>query len=97
MDELIKKVAKIQLFTGEGKRRTPIISGYRPLFDFVGAKTKLSGKIDLINDDKIYPGSSGIVNITFIKGIINENFFKKGTFFTFSEATLSLGKGEIID
>jgi hypothetical protein len=96
MNELIKISAKIQLFAGENMRRTPVVSGYRPLFDFMGAQTKLSGKIDLIDSDKIYPNSSDIVNITFIKGIISDNYFNSGTTFTFGEGTHSLGKGEII-
>ncbi len=78
-------------------RKTPFISGYRPLFEFNGANTKISGKIDLIDTELFHPGKSGTIQITFNKGLINESHFKVGEVFTFSEGVNPLGKGEIVD
>lgn len=98
MYDLIKVLAEIELFAGENMRQLPFYSKYRPLFDFIGATTKISGSIDLINMDSFVPGKSGIVEITFIKGTISDSYFKKGEPFTISEGgKFNLGKGKIID
>lgn len=98
MYELIKVLAKIELFTGENMLQSPIYSKYRPVFDFKGARTKLSGRIDLIDMDNFAPGTSGTVQVSFIKGMINDDSFKKGEAFTISEGgKYVLGKGEILD
>ena len=96
MTALIKTVAKIHLFTGTGMRKNPFKSGYRPLFDFSQAKTKISGQINLINSESFEPGKSGVVEITFIRGIISDRYFKVGEVFSFGEGTHALGKGQII-
>ena len=98
MYELIKVLANIELFAGENMRQTPFFSEYRPVFDFVGAGTKISGRIDLINMDKFMPGTSGVVQVTFIKGMISDNYFTKGESFTISEGgKYTLGKGDILE
>jgi translation elongation factor EF-Tu-like GTPase len=97
MDELITIITKIELFSGEKMRKTPFVTGYRPLFDFVGAKTKISGSIDLININLFSPGMSEIVQIRFIKGVINDAHFKVGETFAFGEGGNHLGKGEILE
>ena len=98
MYELIKILAKIKLFSGENMRQTPFISEYRPAFDFKGARTKLSGRIDLIDREKFEPGSSGVVQVTFIKGMINDEYFTKGqTFFISEGGKYNLGEGEILE
>lgn len=98
MPELVKVIADIELFAGENMRQIPFVSKYRPAFDFTGAKTKISGRIDLINMNEFAPGKSGIVQVTFIKGIIPDSYFKKGQLFTISEGgRYDLGKGIIIE
>ncbi len=97
MSELVVIHAKIELFSGKNMRTTPFVSGYRPVFDFPGEKTKISGKIDLINTDTFLPGMAGVVKISFVMGIISNSHFKVGETFSFSEGVCSLGKGEIIE
>jgi translation elongation factor EF-Tu-like GTPase len=97
MSELTVIHAKIELFSGHKMRTTPFVSGYRPVFDFSGEKTKISGKIDLINTDTFLPGMVGVVKISFIKGIISDIHFKVGKTFSFGEGVNPLGKGEITE
>jgi translation elongation factor EF-Tu-like GTPase len=97
MAELISIEAKIKLFAGQEMRQTPFRSGYRPLFSFRDAITQISGRIDLINSEFFAPGQTDIVEVTFIKGILSENFFKIGEQFTFSEGQDPLGRGQIIE
>lgn len=98
MYQLIKVLAKIELFSGKNMRQIPFSNKYRPAFEFKGARTKLSGSIDLIDTDTFAPGMSGIVKVTFIKGMIEDNYFKKGESFTISEGgKYALGKGEILE
>lgn len=97
MYSYIKILSRIELFAGEKMRKSPIVSGYRPAFDFPGTITKLSGRIDLINNDTLEPGMIETVKITFIKGIINDRHFIPGEKFTFSEGMDILGKGEIVE
>ena len=98
MDEVIKITAKIDLFSGQNMLQKPIFSNYRPAFYFAGALTKLSGKINLIDRDSFLPGTSAIVQVTFIKGIISNDYFRKGETFTISEGgEYNLGKGEILE
>lgn len=97
MYELIKVFANIELFSGENMRQTPFSKGYRPVFDFKGAQTKISGRIDLLNMEMFAPGMSGVVEITFIKGMISDTYFVIGENFTFGEGPHPLGKGQIIE
>ena len=97
MYEKIKIFAHLELFEGENMRKTPFLSGYRPVFEFEGARTKISARIDLIDNENFLPGTSGIVQITFLKGMISDDCFKKGEPFVISEGgKYNLGKGEII-
>lgn len=95
MVELINILATIELFSDEQSRKTPFKSGYRPLFNFPGATTKISGSIKPIGSDYFLPGSKGNVEITFIKGMIDDSYFKAGMKFTFDEGRDVLGEGEI--
>lgn len=98
MYELIKIHASIKLFSGENMRQTPFNNKYRPAFEFPGARTKLSGRIDLIDREEFEPGSTGVVQVTFIKGMINDDYFRKGQTFYISEGgKYNLGEGEILE
>jgi translation elongation factor EF-Tu-like GTPase len=98
MSEKIKVVAHLELFEGNYMRRTGFVSGYRPLFEFKEANTKISARIDLTDKENFSPGSSGIVQITFLKGIISDSYLKKGESFIISEGgKYNLGKGEIME
>jgi translation elongation factor EF-Tu-like GTPase len=94
MPDLIKIIAKIKLLANG--RQTPFISGYRPLFNFNDAWSRVSGRIDLINMDQFEPGKEGQVYVTFIKGMIDNDIFVAGQRFTFGENEQSLGEGEIV-
>lgn len=95
---MVKVKADIVMFkSSEGGRMTPFKNGYRPLFDFTGARTKTSGKIDVIGRDGLNPGESGKVVITFIKGIIDDGHFKIGERFSFGEGVNLAGRGTIAE
>src|SRR5687767_12454198 len=95
--EKIKVLAKIDLVKGDKGRRSPIISGYRPHFEFVGARTRLSGRIDLINLKELPPGGSATVQLTFLTGMISNSHFKVGSDFKFSEGSVPIGEGVITE
>ena len=97
MYDLIQITAKIELFSGKDMRTTPFVNGYRPLFYFLGANTHVSGQIKLIDNKEFSPGMTGLVEVTFIKGIISGEYFKKGGDFSFSEGRTPLGKGIIME
>lgn len=97
MDKIIQVLAKLEIFDGENMRQIPISSKYRPAFKFEGASTRLSGQIELLHEDYLYPGCSTILKISFIKGIIDDSFFRQGESFTFSEGANPLGRGKIIE
>ncbi|CAG5067306.1 hypothetical protein DYBT9623_00026 [Dyadobacter sp. CECT 9623] len=57
--------AKIKLYKGKNKRKTPFITGYRPLFQFLeGMKT--SGQIRLLDQEFLLPGNEAVVEIYFL-------------------------------
>ena len=96
MYELIRMRAKITLSDTPNGRKEPFTSGYRPLFNFSDAVTRISGRIDLIDKDSFSVGMTDVVYLTFIKGMIEDTHFSSGVKFTFSEGADALGAGEIL-
>jgi translation elongation factor EF-Tu-like GTPase len=94
---MITVLAKISFYTPNKGRRTPIVNGYRPLFNFGDAPTKISGRIDLIAREELKPGTTDFVKITFVGNIIADKYFKKGSKFTFDEGLNELGEGEVYE
>jgi translation elongation factor EF-Tu-like GTPase len=92
---MIKVRANIELFISPQGRKTPFKNGYRPAFSFVNASTKISGRIDLIDRDDLSPGMTGVAIITFIKGMIDDNYFRAGVKFSFGEGLFIMGEGII--
>jgi len=92
---MIKIKARIELFKTEEGRKIPFTSGYRPAFTYSGASTKISGRIDLITTEEFSPGMIDTVIITFIKGMIDDKYFKPGEKFFFGEGTIVMGEGRI--
>lgn len=93
---MIKVKAKIKLFEGKGKRQTPFINGYRPVFKFL-EEMKTSGQITLINQDEFIPGEEGVVEIVFLhKEYLGQNF-GIGKLFNFYEGEEPLGEGKILE
>jgi translation elongation factor EF-Tu-like GTPase len=88
---MYKVKAKIYLYKCNG-RTTPFESGYRPLFNLEDG-TKISGKIDLINEKLFFPGIQDEVLITFLY----ENEFKVNSVFCFGEGLSILGEGEVLE
>lgn len=96
MYKVVRILAEIHLLSGEKVRRTPFKSGYRPLFNFPNAKTKISGQIKLLESEEFKPGDKGTVEIHFVRGIIGDENFQSGNNFTFDEGNIELGRGNII-
>lgn len=71
--------------------------GYKPLFNFKDENSKISDRIDLIELPLFEPGMKGVVQITFIKGVINDSHFTVGEQFTIDEGIQILGSGEIVE
>jgi translation elongation factor EF-Tu-like GTPase len=97
MSDLIKVLAEIEFLVNEKGRQGSIHSGYRPLFIFPNARTNLSGKIGLINKEALGQGETGLVEITFIRGMIADNHFTVGQKFSFAEGSTLVGKGVITE
>lgn len=90
--KLMKTIhAKIKLYSGTGKRKTPFFSGYRPLFDLL-SNTMISGAINFLDRKFLEPGSTAVVEITFLtpKSFIKDSFF-------FYESNEPLGEGVILN
>jgi elongation factor Tu len=88
--------AKIKLYKKENGRKTPFITGYRPIFSFENQEMKTSGQIILIDEKIFNPGNDGEVKIRFLSKFLGKNF-GKGVRFTFSEGKNTLGYGTIIE
>lgn len=96
MEKMIRILAKIQFLKNDKGRQNPFSSGYHPVFTFPNAPTKLSGYINLLNKEKMEQGESEIVEISFIRGILGDNYFSAGQKFSFAEEPYQIGDGEII-
>jgi translation elongation factor EF-Tu-like GTPase len=93
---MIKIRAKIKLYEGGNKRKTPFLTGYRPLFQFI-EEMKTSGQITLLNQEQFIPGQEGVVEILFLhKEYLGQNF-RVGKTFTFYESEEPIGEGEVIE
>lgn len=96
VNKMYKVKAKITLFSGIGKRQTPFISGYRPLFSIPGMPYRVSGSIHLMDRDQMTPGETAEVEIIFFD---HENLFdllEENPVFTFSEGFEELGEGKVV-
>ena len=83
--------AKIKLYSGINKRKTPFTNGYRPLFDVL-EETQISGMITLLDREEFRPGDEGVVEIKFL----HANCIK-GTQFLFYESEEPLGEGVVLE
>jgi translation elongation factor EF-Tu-like GTPase len=79
---MVKVKAIIKLYKKEKGRKTPFVSGYRPLFRFID-KMKTSGQITLIEKEKFCPGDEGEVEIIFLNKEYLGNDFEIGKKFIF--------------
>ena len=76
-------------------RKTPFITGYRPIFDF-NLENRIDGQITLLDRKEFSPGDIAEVEILFIKEKFSESLIV-GNNFTFAEAIQPLGKGAILE
>lgn len=93
---MVKVKARIKLYKGKSKRKTPFSTGYRPLFQFIES-TKTSGQMSLINKEQFRPGEEGVVEIAFSNRDFLGDDFEVGKKFSFYDAQEPLGEGEIIE
>ncbi|MBK7706076.1 MAG: hypothetical protein IPN69_18720 [Acidobacteria bacterium] len=77
-------------------RKTPFISGYRPVFDF-GGEYMTSGMIDLLDRDSMKPGDEALVSIRFLDESIDYLGVGIGSTFQFGEGDKPFGHGEILE
>ena len=88
---MVRIRARIKLYIGKNKRKTPFISGYRPLFDLEEG-TKISGMIILLDRDSFDPDDEGVVEIKFL------NMDRPvGAQFYFYEGAEPLGEGTVLE
>ena len=84
--------SEIELYDCEEGRKTPFITGYRPLFNIKNQDVVISGQIILIDREIFQPGDKGVVEIRFLSKFLNEDF-GPGSTFIFSEGIAPLGEG----
>jgi translation elongation factor EF-Tu-like GTPase len=95
---MIELLAKIEFFKTEiSKRKSPIMSGYRPIISFDNNKVNFSCKLDLLDRDGLEPGSTTTVKLTFIRSVDRDKYFTVGQKFSFSEGLGTMGVGEFIE
>jgi len=92
----IKTLARVTLYSWPDGRKTPIMTGYRPLFEFPGHNSKTSGRIDIIGKSTFEPGTTQEVEITFLETVLKKDAISPGTRFSFGEGPKPLGEGVIL-
>jgi len=93
--QVIKVIASIDYLKNGMERQLPIVSGYCPAFSFQSAPAKIPGKIDLIDRTSLPPGNTGLAEVTFVKGLLDDGYFTVGEGFVISDEPYFIGKGEI--
>jgi translation elongation factor EF-Tu-like GTPase len=83
------------LCTHEGGRQSFILSGYRPHIRF-GKGLYADGAIMFSADEKLFPGDTCNVKITFPKPELVKEYLKVGTTFDIHEGPHKIGEGEIV-
>ena len=88
--------ASVKLFKSAFDRQNSFETGYRPMFSFI-EDMRTSGRIRLLDREKLYPGYEAIVEIDFPNSNFFGDDFKIGSRFRFGESTQDLGEGSVID
>lgn len=93
---MIDVMANVHLLrTDEGGRKSFIFSGYRPHIRF-GDDVYVDGAITFADREKLFPGDTYKVKITFPKPGFVKEYLKVGTTFDMHEGSQKIGKGEIL-
>lgn len=90
--ELFKIKAEITIKIGV--RTLPVKNGYRPGFVFTD-KGQTSGSIRLLKNIPLFPGETGLVEISFVSDSIL-GYLDQGTKFKFYEGPVEIGFGKVI-
>ena len=93
---MIKITANLLLYKGSNVCYKPIVSGYRPLFNFVDSM-KISGQITLVGQQELYPGQQEEVEILFADRTYIGDDLSRGKKFFFGEGAIFLGEGVVIN
>lgn len=83
--------------TGEGGRRTPAISGYRPQVKFDFEEVQTSGQQVFIDKDIVYPGDAVNAEISMASPVIFKSRLSCGMAFEFREGARVMGTGQICE
>ena len=87
--------ATITLFqTGDGGRKRPIHTGYRPSFAF-NTEKHYSGEIRLIDRKELIPGETAKANIKLLPARTIRRNLKPADSFTITEGNKTIGMGVI--
>ena len=79
----------------EGGRQSFIVSGYRPHIHF-GNEVYADGAIMFSDGEKLFPGDTCNVTITFPKPEYVKEYLRIGTTFAIHEGPHKIGEGEIV-
>jgi translation elongation factor EF-Tu-like GTPase len=93
MKRLFKIEADIKI-NKQGGRTWPIITGYRPGFNFID-KMQTSGAINLLSKEYLHPGEEGIVEVSFISNELLGDI-TPGVRFKFYEGPIEIGSGKVL-
>ena len=93
---MIEIIANVHLVcTQDGGRQSFILSGYRPHIRF-GNEVYADGEIMFSDGEKLFPGDTCNVKITFPKPELVKEYFKIGATFDIHEGPHKIGEGEIV-
>jgi hypothetical protein len=95
----MKIKARIKLYSGSGKRKTPFASEYQPIFN-LASDFMTSGKIILLDDKNlIYPGEEADAKIYFLDDDKLKQYFTVGSILYFHEGSYTnmLGEAEVLE
>lgn len=79
--------------TTEGGRHTPVYSGYRSQFRYLGRDNDVS--VTLLECDRLLPGESAHVHMTFFRPELQVNRLRENTSFELAEGARQVAFGTI--
>src|SRR5262245_66196860 len=79
----------------DGGRRSPIFSGYRPQFRYLGRDNDVS--VELLNQETLFPGSTTDVMLTFLRPEFRLRRIAIDTGFELAEVARRVCRGTVIE
>jgi translation elongation factor EF-Tu-like GTPase len=89
------KARLTHLPTESGDRKSPIFSGYRPQFRYLGQGNDVT--VDLLSHESLFPGRTAEVNLTFIRPEFQLRRIAINTVFELAEGRRPVARGTIIE